>query len=471
MGKIRQLREDQIIKGGSQEHIYPITHSKAVYTEDKEQLQEALNKVKSGDYLFDSVIKTRHIADKNVTTEKINNEAVTTEKIKDSSVTTNKILNNAVTASKIADGNVTNEKLIEDAVDNRVLAADAVQTENVVDQNITTPKIKDYNITEEKMALNSVSNRTIQERNVTEDKMATDSISTRTIIAENVTESKMARNSVSTRTIRDENVTENKLANSAVTTVKIMDSAIVTDKIADKNITNEKIADNTLTLDKFDADLRNSLEAATGLPSDILERFQNMSEDIAELQDSTYPIVLSMGISFVNPTHTVSFNVKNKGKDFVGDILSLTKTLGNGIVKTLSNIPAASGIAQSPIEYNKETFKLEVGAKGHTTKSTSITRYICYAGSNASDTITEEVIGTFNVYSSPNVAFNPTVNTQDNQYIWLVVPSYLTISRVTSSGFNVTLAAVQTITTSLGEFKAYRTANVLTTQKWNLVIS
>lgn len=431
MGKIRQLREDQLINGGSQEHIYPITHSKAVYTEDKEQLQDALNKVKSGDYLSNSVIKTRHIADKNVTTEKINNEAVTTEKIKDSSVTTNKILNNAVTTSKIADGNVTNEKLIEDAVDNRVLAADAVQTENVVDQNITTPKIKDYNITEEKMALNSVS----------------------------------------TRTIRDENVTESKLANSAVTTVKIMDSAIVTDKIADKNVTNEKIADDTLTLDKFDADLRNSLEAATGLPSDILERFQNMSEDIAELQDSTYPIVLSMSVSFVNPTHTVSFNVKNKSNDFVGDTLSLTKTLGNGTVKTLSNIPAASGIAQSPIEYNKETFKLEVGAKGHTTKSTSITRYICYAGSNASDTITEEVIRTFNVYSSPNVAFNPTVNTQNNQYIWLVVPSYLTISRVTSSGFNVTLAAVQTITTALGEFKAYRTANVLTAQKWNLVIS
>lgn len=431
MGKIRQLREDQIIKGGSQEHIYPITHSKAVYTEDKEQLQDALNKVKSGDYLSDSVIKTRHIADKNVTTEKINNEAITTEKIKDSSVTTNKILNNAVTTSKIADGNITNEKLIEDAVDNRVLAADAVQTENVVDQNITTPKIKDYNITEEKMALNSVS----------------------------------------TRTIRDENITESKLANSAVTTVKIMDSAIVTDKIADKNVTNEKIADDTLTLDKFDADLRNSLEAATGLPSDILERFQNMSEDIAELQDSTYPIVLSMSVSFVNPTHTVSFNVKNKGKDFVGDTLSLTKTLGNGTVKTLSNIPAASGIAQSPIEYNKETFKLEVGAKGHTTKSTSITRYICYAGGNASDTITEGIIKSLSVYSATSVAFNPTVNTQDNQYIWLVVPSYLTISRVTSSGFNVTLAAVQTITTALGEFKAYRTANVLTAQKWNLVIS
>lgn len=431
MGKIRQLREDQLINGGSQEHIYPITHSKAVYTEDKEQLQDALNKVKSGDYLSDSVIKTRHIADKNVTTEKINNEAVTTEKIKDSSVTTNKILNNAVTTSKIADGNVTNEKLIEDVVDNRVLAIDAVQTENVVDQNITTPKIKDYNITEEKMALNSVS----------------------------------------TRTIRDENITESKLANSAVTTVKIMDSAIVTDKIADKNVTNEKIADDTLTLDKFDADLRNSLEAATGLPSDILEQFQNLSEDIADLQDSVYPITLSMNIAFGGTYHTVNFSVRNRGEAFVGDTLSLTKTLGSGAVITLTNIPTADGTAQSQVESNREIFKLEVGAKGHTTKNISATRYICYAGGSNSSTISSQVIDTFRMYSSSNVSFNPTITTTNGQYIWIIVPSYLTVNKVTSQGFNVTLQPAQSITTSLGSFKAYRTTNTLTAQTWNLVIS
>lgn len=431
MGKIRQLREDQLINGGSQEHIYPITHSKAVYTEDKEQLQDALNKVKSGDYLSDSVIKTRHIADKNVTTEKINNEAVTTEKIKDSSVTTNKILNNAVTTSKIADGNVTNEKLIEDAVDNRVLAIDAVQTENVVDQNITTPKIKDYNITEEKMALNSVS----------------------------------------TRTIRDENITESKLANSAITTVKIMDSAIVTDKIADKNVTNEKIADDTLTLDKFDADLRNSLEAATGLPSDILEQFQNLSEDIADLQDSVYPITLSMNIAFGGTYHTVNFSVRNRGEAFVGDTLSLTKTLGSGAVITLTNIPTADGTAQSQVESNREIFKLEVGAKGHTTKNISATRYICYAGGSNSSTVSSQVIDTFRMYSSSNVSFNPTITTTNGQYIWIIVPSYLTVNKVTSQGFNVTLQPAQSITTSLGSFKAYRTTNTLTAQTWNLVIS
>ena len=61
--------------------------------------------------------------------------------------------------------------------------------------------------------------------------------------------------------------------------------------------------------------------------------------------------------------------------------------------------------------------------------------------------------------------------TYDNDYIWLVIPSYLSISRVTSAGFDVTLAAPQTITNNLGSFKAYRTANPLTAATWNLVIS
>lgn len=351
MGKIRQLREDQLINGGSQEHIYPITHAKAVYSKDKVNLQDVIESIREGDFLKDGSIKTRHL----------NDEAVTTSKLGDGSVTT----------PKISDGNVTTEKLADSAV------------------------------------------------------------------------------------------TTNKLGNSAVTTEKIDNNAV----------TNEKIADNTLTLDKFDDDLKGVIEAATGLPSDILEQFQNLSEDIADLQDSVYPITLSMNIAFGGTYHTVNFSVRNRGEAFVGDTLSLTKTLGSGAVITLTNIPTADGTAQSQVESNREIFKLEVGAKGHTVKSTSAARYICYAGGNMEDTISGKVINSLKTYSSTDVAFNPTVTTTNGQYIWIIVPSYLTVNKVTSQGFNVTLQPAQSITTSLGSFKAYRTTNTLTAQTWNLVIS
>ena len=85
--------------------------------------------------------------------------------------------------------------------------------------------------------------------------------------------------------------------------------------------------------------------------------------------------------------------------------------------------------------------------------------------------MTAEILNTLNKVSATGVSFNPKVTTKDNDYIWLVVPSYLSISRATSAGFDVTLAAPQTITNSLGSFKAYRTANPLTSATWNLVIS
>ena len=85
--------------------------------------------------------------------------------------------------------------------------------------------------------------------------------------------------------------------------------------------------------------------------------------------------------------------------------------------------------------------------------------------------MTAEILNTLNKVSTTGVSFNPKVTTKDNDYIWLVVPSYLSINRVTSAGFDVTIAAPQTINNNLGTFKAYRTANLLTQATWNLVIS
>ena len=85
--------------------------------------------------------------------------------------------------------------------------------------------------------------------------------------------------------------------------------------------------------------------------------------------------------------------------------------------------------------------------------------------------MTTETMDTLSKVSSTGVSFNPQINTNNGEYIWLIVPDYLTISRVTSAGVDVTLAAVQTVTNSLGTFKAYRTANTLTTETWKLVIS
>lgn len=194
MGKIRQLREDQLINGGSQEHIYPITHARAVYFKDKRNLQDTLESMRDGNFLKDDSIKTRHLNDEAVTTSKLGDGSVTTPKISDGNVTTGKIANESITTPKIGSKAVTVEKLAEDSV--------------------TTDKIK------------------------------------------------------------DESVTEDKLAESSVGTSKIKDGAV----------TNDKVANDSLTRDKLDPELRNTLDAATGLPGDLIETIQNVDKTLKDHQ-------------------------------------------------------------------------------------------------------------------------------------------------------------------------------------------
>ena len=86
MGKIRQLREDQLISDGSQEHIYPITHAKAVYSKDRQNLQDIIDSIREGNFLKDGSIKTRHLNDQAVTTDKICDDCVSGRKIQKGSI-------------------------------------------------------------------------------------------------------------------------------------------------------------------------------------------------------------------------------------------------------------------------------------------------------------------------------------------------------------------------------------------------
>ena len=286
-----------------------------------------------------------------------------------------------------------------------------------------------------------------------------------------------------TQQIKNGAITNEKLAADSVGNGNIQDGSVSNDKLEDGSVTNEKLAVNSITKDKLkdrtigveklDPELRQTIAAATGLPEELVESIQNVDENLAKLNDTVYPITLGFSINpNVGSMQTdVRYSIISDGKPLVPDTLLVSKQINDATPKSLSNTPASSGNLSTPIEGAREIFKFEVGKNGRTGKSTSQTRYLCYHGGNPADTMTTEILNTLSKVSAIGVSFNPKVTTKDNDYIWLVVPSYLSISRVTSAGFDVTLAAPQTITNSLGSFKAYRTANPLTAATWNLVIS
>lgn len=396
-------------------------------------------------------------------TDDYNDQSVTEKKLKDGNITTRKLADGSVTTAKIADGNVTTQKIADQNVTTEKMQDSGVTTEKIADLNVTTEKLNDKSVTTEKLEDSSVVTAKIKDGNVTTEKLQDSSVTTAKVADKNVVNSKLGDESVDERTIKDQNVTNRKIA----------DSAVNTSKLHDQSVTNEKMADDTLTLSKFDPELRQVINAATGLPDGLITTIQDVDKNLAKLNDTVYPITLGFSINpNVGSMQTdVRYSIISDDKPLVPDTFLISKQINDATPKSLSDTPASSGNLSTPIEGAREIFKFEVGKKGRTGKSTSQTRYLCYFGGNPAATMTAEILNMLSKVSSTGLSFNPKVTTKDNDYIWLVVPSYLSISRVTSAGFDVILAAPQTITNSLGSFKAYRTLNPLTPATWNLVIS
>ena len=335
--------------------------------------------------------------------------------------------------TQIADNAITNEKLAEQSVDNSKLSQDSVSYDKILNGAVITEKIQDGAVTTEKVEEKAVTNP------------------------------KLGDQSVDGRVVREASLESKHFANESVTT----------EKVARKSITNDKIADGTLKKDKLDPELRKAIESATGLPDELVGMIQDVDENLAKLNDTVYPIILGFTITPNAGTMQteVRYSVSSDNKPLVPDTSIISKQINDNAAKNISTTPSSGGTLSTTIEGAREIFKFAVTKKGRTGKSTSQTHYLCYFGGNPASTMTAEILNTLNKVSATGVSFNPKVTTKDNDYIWLVVPSYLSISRVTSAGFDVPLSAPQTITNSLGNFKAYRTINPLTANTWNLLIS
>ena len=441
----------------------------------KELLDEKVNKTDQ--------LGTTQIADQAVTTEKLENESVTTEKLNAASVTTDKVADANITTSKLADSSVetnkinnkavTTEKLNDQSVDNSKIAPDAVTYDKIKNKSIISEKLNDRAVTTEKVEEKAITNPKLGDQSVDGRVVREASLETKHLANESVTTDKVARKSITKDKIAEGAVDETLVKDGSIVNSKLSKNAVSTDKIENGSVTNEKLASGTLKIDKFDPELRKAIESATGLPDNLVGMIQDVDESLAKLNDTVYPIILGFTITpNVGTMQTeIRYSVTSDNKPLVPDTSIISKQINDNAPKNLSDTPSSGGTLSTQIEGAREIFKYAVTKKGRTGKSTSQTRYLCYFGGNPAATMTAEILNTLNKVSATGVSFNPSITTKDNDYIWLVVPSYLSITRVTSAGFDVTLATPQTITNSLGSFKAYRTANPLTAATWNLVIS
>lgn len=425
------------------------------------------------DKLRDGNVTTEKLADGAVNTDKLSDGVITTPKIANQNVTTEKMADAAIVTSKIADQNVTREKIADQSVDNSKLSQNAVTYDKLNDKSVITEKLNDRAVTTEKVEEKAITNPKLGDQSVDGRVVREGTLETKHLSNESVTTDKVARKSITKDKIAEGAVDETLVKDGSIVNSKLSKNAVSTDKIVNGSVTNDKLASGTLKIDKFDPELRKAIESATGLPDNLVELIQDVDKSLAKLNDTVYPIILGFTITpNVGTMQTgIRYSVSSDNKPIVPDTSIISKQINDNAPKNLSETPSSGGTLSTPIEGAREIFKYAVTKEGRTGKSTSQTRYLCYSGGNQAATMTAEILNTLNKVSATGVSFNPKVTTKDNDYIWLVVPSYLSISRVTSVGFDVPLSAPQTIANTLGSFKAYRTINPLTATTWNLVIS
>lgn len=144
-----------------------------------------------------------------------------------------------------------------------------------------------------------------------------------------ITNEKMAADSVGNSNLQDGSVSNEKLE----------DGSITNEKLAENSITKDKLKDNTIGVEKLDPELRQTINAATGLPENLVETIQNVDDTLKK--------------------HQRQLDDKQQQITANDEDISLLQTRSTQIEETIKSIAATGGASQATaVTYNNEKSKL-----------------------------------------------------------------------------------------------------------------
>lgn len=157
----------------------------------------------------------------------------------------------------------------------------------------------------------------------------TDELTTQQIKDGAITNEKMAADSVGNSNLQDGSVSNEKLE----------DGSITNEKLAENSITKDKLKDNTIGVEKLDPELRQTINAATGLPENLVETIQNVDDTLKK--------------------HQRQLDDKQQQITANDEDISLLKTRSTQMEETIKDIAATGGASQATaVTYNNEKSKL-----------------------------------------------------------------------------------------------------------------
>lgn len=164
----------------------------------------------------------------------------------------------------------------------------------------------------------------------------TDELTTQQIKDGAITNEKMAADSVGNINLQDGSVSNEKLE----------DGSITNEKLAENSITKDKLKDNTIGVEKLDPELRQTINAATGLPKDLVETIQNVDDTLKDHQ---------------RQLDDKQSQIDDKQQQITAndEDISLLQTRSTQMEETIKSIAATGGASQATaVTYDNEKSKL-----------------------------------------------------------------------------------------------------------------
>lgn len=152
-----------------------------------------------------------------------------------------------------------------------------------------------------------------------------------------ITNEKLAADSVGNGNIQDGSVSNEKLE----------DESITNEKLAENSITKDKLKDNTIGVEKLDPELRQTINAATGLPENLVETIQNVDDTLKDHQSQ-----LDDKQSQIDDKQQ---QITSNDED-----ISLLQTRSTQMEETIKSIAATGGASQATaVTYDNEKSGLD----------------------------------------------------------------------------------------------------------------
>ena len=194
----------------------------------------------------------------------------------------------------------------------------------------------------------------------------------------------------------------------------------------------------------------------------------DLDEKMGMIEDKVFPLAISVsgGGTFekgVPKDITVKWTLKKGDSTVSAESVTVNDESASGTSKLFS------GVTQNT------TYTVKAGYQGKTAQgSTSATfvapMYFGFAAAIEAASLEITSLGKQSIKTSPGGSYTLN-NATTGHYLWLCVPSSMTINRVTSSGFDIPMEEQQTGSTSVDTYKCYRSSSQINEGNVTIVIS